>query len=109
MIWGFDRQNAVRLLWMLVAVTCAIYCVEAAGSSCVARGLWRAWTALMASALGAARPSSPACLSLSYLEAWWLGSFSVFSFLRRLLVLARVGVRGPIWYAPSSFIGSAAP
>jgi hypothetical protein len=47
-------------------------------------------------------------LSLSWLEAWWPGGFSVFFFLQRLLVLARVGVRGPVSYAPSAFIGSAA-
>ena len=53
------------------------------------------------------RPVLRASLSLSWLEAWWPGGFSVFFFLRQLLVLARVGVRGPVNYAPSAFIGRA--
>ena len=61
---------------MLAAVARAICCVEVAGSSSIVCGLWRAWTALMASALGSARPSGPACSSLSLLAggvvAWWL-------------------------------------
>jgi hypothetical protein len=91
---------------MLAAVARAIYCVEAVGSSSIARGLWRAWTALMASVLGPARPSGPACISLSWLEAWWPGGFSMFFFLMRLLVLAWLGVRVPVSYAPSAFIGT---
>jgi hypothetical protein len=92
---------------MLADVARANYCVEAARSSSIVRGLWRAWTSLMALALGTARPFGPACISLSWLEAWWPGGFSVFFFLRQLLVLARVGVRGPVNYAPSAFIGRA--
>jgi hypothetical protein len=66
---------------MLVVVARANCCVEAAGSSSIVRGLWRAWTTLMASALGTARLSGPACISLSWLEVWWPGGFSVFFFL----------------------------
>jgi hypothetical protein len=50
---------------MLAAVARANCCVQVAGSSSIVRGLWRAWTTLMASALGTARPSCPACISLS--------------------------------------------
>ena len=50
---------------MLAAVARANCCVEVAGSSSIVRGLWRAWTALMALALGTARPSGPPCISLS--------------------------------------------
>jgi hypothetical protein len=86
---------------MLAAVARVNCCVEAAGSSSIVCGLWRASNALMASVLGTARTSGPACISLSWLEAWWCGGLSVFFFLRRLLVLASVGVRGPVSYAPS--------
>jgi hypothetical protein len=61
---------------MLADVARANCCVEAARSSSIVCGLWRAWTALMASALGTARPSGPACISLSLLAggvvAWQL-------------------------------------
>ena len=52
---------------MLAAVARVNCCVEAAGSSSILRGLWRASNALMASVLGTARTSGPACISLSLL------------------------------------------
>jgi hypothetical protein len=79
---------------MLAAVARANCCVEVAGSSSIVRGLWRAWTALMASALGTARPSGPECISLSlYLSlsllaggvlAWWLLCVFLFTVASRV-------------------------
>jgi hypothetical protein len=63
----------MRILAVVAHANC---CVEAAGSSSIVRGLWRAWTALMASALGTARPSGPACISLSLSPGWRRGGLA---------------------------------